>query len=383
MSDPLAVREPEPWEAPPSFVLSGSIGGGHDSVAAACTDALAAGGSQAVTLNCMELLGTSAQRIGEQLFRKGLSIPPLFDAFHFSQLRSSSRMAEALERASAKRLVPALRERLSEVAGGLLLSVFSTGAGAAGRLRTEEPSWRTVVYCTDATAHRLWIHPGVDRYLVTSPAAAGTVRQFDPFADVVEVPPAVRAPFFAAPPRAAAREALELEAEGPYALVMGGAWGLGSIATTAGALADSGWQVLVVAGSNRKLERRLRADSAGRPGRTVGSVIPFGVTARIPELMAAADVVVTSAGQTCHEARVVGRPLIVMDMVPGHGRENLLAELAKGGALACQPRPEAVVRAAEAALDGALPRSWPWPMASAARWEETFLSAVGDLLKGP
>jgi processive 1,2-diacylglycerol beta-glucosyltransferase len=365
----------------PSFVLSGSIGGGHDSVAAACTAALVAGGSHVVNLNCMELLGGSQRRIAEQLFRRLLAVPPLFDAFHFSQLRTSSRLAEALERASAQRLVPALRERLSEDAGGLLLSVFSTGAGATGRLSAEQTAWRSVVYCTDATAHRLWVHPGVDRYLVTSPSAAGTVRQFEPFADVVEVPPAVRAPFFAPPTRRAARQDLGLEAEGPYALVMGGAWGLGSVAAAAGALAASGWQVLVVAGSNRKLEQRLRNEPAGHTGRAVGSVIPFGVTPRIPELMAAADVVVTTAGQTCHEARVVGRPLIVVDMVPGHGRENLLSELSKGGALACEPHPDAVVRAAAAALDGALPEARPWPVASAAQWEETFLSAVGDLLK--
>lgn len=366
----------------PVYVLSGSIGRGHDSVADACVSAFTSRRVASSALDCMHLLGGPGQRVGEYAFKKLLSVPPLFDAFHFSQLRAGSGLASSLESAAARRLVPALRHELSRSpGGGLLLSVFATGAGAAGRLTAGDDRWHTAVFCTDATAHRMWVQPGVDTYLVCSPTAAGTVLQYDPFAHIVTIPPPVRAPFFEVPDRQSARRQLGLSRTGPHVLMTAGGWGLGPVAEAADALARAGFHVLAVAGDNRKLERRLRTLAQAFGPTDEGSITPWGFTPRIPELMAASDVVVSTAGQTCHEARVVGRPLIVLDTVPGHGRENLLLEVARGGALACPPEPGAVVGAVIAVLDGALPASAPWPVSSAAEWQGLFLDAVADLLK--
>jgi processive 1,2-diacylglycerol beta-glucosyltransferase len=86
-------------------------------------------------------------------------------------------------------------------------------------------------------------------------------------------------------------------------------------------------------------------------------------------------VVVTSPGQTCHEARVVGRPLVLLDVVPGHGRENALHEIESGGAFACSPFPDSVVGVVEAIL--ARPLELPkWPVASAQEWGAMFLATV-------
>jgi processive 1,2-diacylglycerol beta-glucosyltransferase len=237
------------------------------------------------------------------------------------------------------------------------------------------------VFCTDATAHRLWVQPGVDRYLVCSRAAAGTVRQYDPFADVVELLPPVRSAFFNAPSQQSACELIGLSNEAPRVLLMAGGWGLGPLDDGARTLAAAGYQVMVIAGQNHRLLGRLRATAQALNGKVTGKILPLGFTARVPELMAAADIVVTSPGQTCHEARVVGRPMVILDIVPGHGRENLLLELAKGGALACPPSPSMIVHSVTALLDGALAAPPPWPVASAAEWEGLFLSAVSDLVK--
>ena len=48
--------------------------------------------------------------------------------------------------------------------------------------------------------------------------------------------------------------------------------------------------------------------------------------------MAASDLVITSSGDTCTEARTVGRPLLLLDVVQGHGRDNLQHELELGDA---------------------------------------------------
>jgi hypothetical protein len=54
---------------------------------------------------------------------------------------------------------------------------------------------------------------------------------------------------------------------------------------------------------------------------------------------------VTSSGDTCREARTIGRGIVLLDVVPGHGRENLMHELELGGATACMATPESIARA--------------------------------------
>jgi len=117
---------------------------------------------------------------------------------------------------------------------------------------------------------------------------------------------------------------------------------------------------------------RRRAAAASRPRLAV-----FGYTEQIPALMAAADLVITSSGDTCAEARTVGRPLLLLDVVQGHGRDNLQHELELGDAGVTSPRPDQVVRSALAALDRAKPPP-PVPVRRPS-WEEAFAAALGSI----
>lgn len=363
------------------LILSGSIGAGHDAVSEACAGGLESVGAAIETLDCMDLLGNREHQIGERAFRTILGWPPLYDAFHFNGLRAGSRIARLLDDQANRRIVPAVEARLDDYpAGGLLLGVFATGAGAASRITQRRPTWRSVVFCTDATAHRMWVHPGIDRYLVCSPVAAATVRSYDPTADIVELPPPVRREFFTAPSKTAARERLALDPTIPWVMLAAGGWGLGPIGAAATHLANAGIGVLAVAGHNAKLEQTLRNAAMSLSGRAANRIVPFGFTDRMPELMAAADVVITAPGQTCHEARVVDRPLAVLDIVPGHGRENLLLELTARGAVAVPGSPELITRSVMAVLDRGAGATEPWPVNDADEWQKAFLSAVSDLL---
>jgi hypothetical protein len=140
------------------------------------------------------------------------------------------------------------------------------------------------------------------------------------------------------------------------------------------ALADAGMHVLAVAGRQHAVERGLRGLAETTP-----RIRPFGFTDRVPELMAAADVVVALPGATtCSEARVVGRQLLLLDVMPGHGRDNLLHELELGAAHVCRPTPGGVAASASALRDEA-PR--PAARASTAgrpvpRWEPPFVAAL-------
>lgn len=367
-----SARPPQLRSTPDAaVVLSGSIGRGHDSVAEACRAALGSAGLPAEVLDCMSLLGNVGSRLGTEAFRRLISVPAIYDGFHFSQLRNGTWLPRALERAALRQLLPGVREEVYGAGGRpLVVSVFPTGVSAAGALKAEQPDLTTVAVCTDACVHRMWVAEGTDLYLVCSSLAAATIHRYAPGAPVAVVPPPVRAPFYEAPPKAETRDALGVPRDVPCVLLMAGGWGLGPLAETAEALARAGYWVIAVAGANQRLHDRLEA-AARREWR----IVPFGLTDRVHELMSAADAVVTSSGQTCNEARVVGRWLVILDIVPGHGRENTMHELEQGAALACSPDPRSVVAAVHA-IFREQPELPEWPVRGSAEWEGRFFAAL-------
>jgi processive 1,2-diacylglycerol beta-glucosyltransferase len=353
-----------------AVLLAGSLGLGHEMLARSCADVLERSGWRTRSLDSMSLLGAKSGEASERLFGRLVAIPGLYDGLHFAHLRTGSRLADLMDRAASARLVPSLRAELERQPADLVLSVFATGASAAAKLKAAAPARRTVVLCTDVAVHRIRVSEGTDLFLVTSPAAAASVRRYLPRAAVSLVPPPVRPAFYAAPSQQEARVALGVPLEGFCVLVIDSGWGFGPLVESVSALAAAGAHVLAVAGRQQSVERRLR-----ELARVTPRITPFGFTDRVPELMAAADVVVALPGATtCSEARVVGRQLLLLDVMPGHGRDNLLHELELGAAHACLPTPDGVTASALALRDEA-----PCPDAHATqapRWEPAFVAAL-------
>ncbi|MER5350900.1 hypothetical protein ABT093_11255 [Kitasatospora sp. NPDC002551] len=354
---------------PHALLVSGSLGQGHDVMARACADSLEDLGWTTGTVDAMALLGQRAGTAGEAVFRRLIGLPGVYDAFHFSALRPGARIALLADAAARRRLVPALRALIVRQRPELVVSVFATATSAVNRLRGTSRPFRHLVLCTDVTPHRLWVQEETDLFLVTSEVAACGVRRYRPDAPVAVLPAPLRAPFYRPPPRAEARAELGVPADARCVLLMSGAWGLGPLARTAAELADAGPHVLAVAGSNAELEHRLRRAATRRP-----RLHPYGWTDRVPALMAAADLVVTSSGDTCSEARALGRRLLLLDVVQGHGRDNLQHELELGHADVVSARPAEVVRSALAALTRPAPT--PSPSATPEGWRTGFTTAL-------
>ena len=357
-----------------AVILSGSLGLGHDVISEVVAESLTHLGWESRTLDCMGLLGRRAGRAGDWVFRRLTAMPGVYDGLHFAHFRPGTRLAAAMDRAATSRLVPALDAELRRRPADLVIAVFATGASAAARLSGGAPGPRTAVLCTDAVPHSLWVREGIDLFLVTSPAAAASVRRYVPHARACVVPPPVRPAFYRPLSQAVARRSLGVPADARCALLMGGGWGLGPLEAAAGALAAAGVHVLAVAGRNRRLAGRLEALASGAP-----RVHAFGFTERIVELMIACDVVVTLPGATtCGEARAVGRRLVLLDAMPGHGRENLQHELELGGADACNARPKDLTASVLAALDRAR-RPGPDGRRPAGEWDRAFAAALASI----
>jgi len=370
-----------------ALLLSGPHGLGHEMPMRSFRDVLQRSGWQVRTRDSMELLGSGAAHAGQRVFDRLMSVPGVYDGLHFAELRTGSRIATMAERAAARRVVPTLRADLDRAPVDLVLSVFATGALAAAGLKSATlpgavKEFRAVVYCPDVAAHKMWVHEGTDLFLVSSPAAAASVRRFRPLAPVALVPPPVRAAFYQAPTRRCAREMLEVPADARCVLLMDSGWGFAPLPAAAAGLAATGVHVLAVAGRNAGTERELRELAAARP-----NVTAFGFTDLVPELMAAADLVVALPGAaTCAEARVAGRRLLLLDVMPGHGRDNLLHELEQGNAEVCGPAAADVTASALAMLDSArqeVPRAPRWEPAFAAALEQIGLEVNAEAACAP
>lgn len=361
------------WPLRRALLVPGSISTGHQAAAIACAATLEALGWTTHTLDATWLTGQGWGPAAETTFRTMLAIPGLYDAFHYASLRTGNRLALQADAVSRFKLVPRLRDYLDRHPTQLVISISPTGASAVSTVAARYPSMRHVVFCTDALPHRLWIHPNVDLYLVTSVGAEPAVHRFQPDARVIVIPPAVRPEFYRPPTQRKARIGLGVADQDHCVLLIAGSRGLGPLAEIAEALASAGLAVLAVAGYNPRLERRLGIVAQRR-----AKVQVFGFTDRMPELMAASDLVITSPGGTCMEARTVGRPLLLLDLVQGHGRDNLQNELQFGDAAVTSKRPLDVVRAALAYLQRIKPPPVE-PTRSLADWEDRFRLALESI----
>src|ERR1700719_665095 len=119
------------------MLLTGPAGLGHAMMARRCTQLLAQAGCRTHRLDSMSLLGPWRGGAGERAFNRLVAIPGLYDGLHFAHLRTGSRLADGMDRASRARLVPALRAELEREPADVVISVFATGASAAARLKAE------------------------------------------------------------------------------------------------------------------------------------------------------------------------------------------------------------------------------------------------------
>jgi processive 1,2-diacylglycerol beta-glucosyltransferase len=362
------------WPRRRVLLVPGSSITGRQAAATACATSLEALGWTTYTLDATWLGSHGWGPAAEATVRRVLTVPGLHDAFHFAALRTGNKLALQADAVTRLRLVPKLRDYLDRHPVEMVISISPAGVSAVSTVAPRYPFMRHVVMCTDASPHRLWIHPRVDLYLVRSVAAEPAVHRFQPDARVVVIPPPVRAQFYRPPTQQGARIGLGLPEHERCVLLIAGSRGVGPLADIAEALAAAGLNVLAVAGDNSRLERKLRDVAERKP-----NVLAFGFTDRMPELMAAADLVITIPGGSCDEARTVGRPLLLLDLVQGHGRDDLLFELELGDASVTSKRPSDVVRSALACLE----RIKPAPSGttrSLADWEDKLKIALETIV---
>jgi processive 1,2-diacylglycerol beta-glucosyltransferase len=135
---------------------------------------------------------------------------------------------------------------------------------------------------------------------------------------------------FAEPVDAAGvRKRLGLRDDQPVLLVLSGGFGMGPVAEILAALdkVEQGFQSVVVAGRNQELRRDLASQDRSHPTHVLGFV------SNMHELMAVADLVISKpGGLTSSEALAMGKPLFILNPIPGQEAANSDFLLERGAA---------------------------------------------------
>ncbi|MEP7287715.1 MAG: glycosyltransferase [Chloroflexota bacterium] len=189
------------------------------------------------------------------------------------------------------------------------------------RKQPDRPPFITVV--TDlVSTHAFWYERSVDRILVPTQPAYDAGRAFGIRPDQMRVTGLPVNPRFAdgLVDKAEARQRLGWDPTLPALLLIGGGEGMGPLFRIARRInrLNATCQIAIVAGRNELLRDRLTAQTWNQPTH----IYPF--VTNMPELMAAADLLVTKAGPaTISEACIAGLPMILSDAIPGQEDGNV------------------------------------------------------------
>lgn len=191
-----------------------------------------------------------------------------------------------------------------------------------GAMLAKDPTFRPFTACvvTDFEAHALWMEPSVNLYCVAAEETkARLVARGVKAEEVVVTGIPVSAKFSQAVDAAAVRKTYGLRDDLPTLLVLSGGFGMGPVAEILGELdkIPTPFQTLVVAGRNEELRRELAGQDRKHPTHVLGFV------RNMHELMTLADLLITKpGGLTTSEALALGRPLFILNPIPGQEAAN-------------------------------------------------------------
>ena len=324
------------------LVLSAPVGEGHVAAARALAARMRALWPRTVVRE-VESTGSVARDTSlARSYAATMRYAPGLYGVAYDALLHAPRAAAPFKAVSASRIGHDLAPLVDEEHPDLVVSTYPMTTGGLAWLRRHgRLPGRSVAVVTDMAVHPYWAWRDVDETWTLLESSRDQALHVAPGADVRVAPAAVDVRF-APRDRAAARADLGLPTGSFTVLVSGGSLGFGHVdhvvdAVLAAAAPGRPVQAVVLCGRND----RLRADLKER-GLPRSVLRPLGWTDRVPDLIAASDVVLTTAGGViATEALAVGRPVVFAAPVAGHGRAGARLAEDAGLALVC-PRPSDV-----------------------------------------
>jgi processive 1,2-diacylglycerol beta-glucosyltransferase len=224
-----------------------------------------------------------------------------------------------------------------------LLIVTEIGAAEIAALGKRHGWLSTLIVAvqTDFHTEPPWVQPEIDFYCVGSEEARSQLIGWGVSSDRIKVSGIPIDPVFALPhDKPEILRSLGLTTEPPVVLVMGGGMGPAPLDQVVLRLESCGLglQVIAVAGSDRKMQARLES----LRDRVALELLVLGWTGHVPDLMAAADLLVTKpGGLSTSEALAAGLPMVLTHPIPGP-EERHIQHLVQHGAALYAPTSEQI-----------------------------------------
>lgn len=173
---------------------------------------------------------------------------------------------------------------------------------------------------TDFEAHALWMGEAVNLYSVAAEETkARLVARGASAENVIVTGIPISAKFSTKLDATEIRKRLGLRDDLPTLLVLGGGFGMGPVAEILGQLnhVKHAFQTIVVAGRNEELRRELSIMDHKHPTHV------YGFVTNMNELMTLSDLIISKpGGLTTSEALAIGRPLFILNPIPGQEAAN-------------------------------------------------------------
>jgi len=183
---------------------------------------------------------------------------------------------------------------------------------------------------TDFEAHALWMDPCVNLYCVAAEQTrARLIARGATAEEVVATGIPIASKFSQPPDRKSVRKRLGLRDDLTTLLVLSGGFGMGPVAQIVAELdkVSTPFQTLVVTGRNEELRRELAAQDRQHPTHVLG------FATNMHELMAVSDLIITKpGGLTTSEVLAMGKPLMIVNPIPGQEAANSDFLLERGAA---------------------------------------------------
>jgi processive 1,2-diacylglycerol beta-glucosyltransferase len=232
-------------------------------------------------------------------------------------IRKMTRLRRALSQLTTSKFVARLRKSKPEIV--VCTHYMPSEIVSAWKAETKRPPLLANVV-TDFEAHAFWMQPGVDFYFVAAEETKARLVARGLTADQVVVTGIpVSARFANVGDVSAVRKRLGLRDDLPVLLVLGGGFGMGPVVQILHELnkLSALTQIVVVCGRNEELRREAAVIDMRHPTRV------FGFVTNMHELMAVCDLVITKpGGLTTSEALALGKPVFVLNPIPGQEAAN-------------------------------------------------------------
>jgi processive 1,2-diacylglycerol beta-glucosyltransferase len=188
------------------------------------------------------------------------------------------------------------------------------------REKPDSPNPFVVSIVTDFEAHALWMEAGVDLYCVAAEETKARLvaRGVKP-ENIVATGIPISTRFLKETDEKAVRQRYGWRDDLPVLLVLSGGFGMGPVAEILQELdkVPAAFQTVVVTGKNEELRRELAAQDRKHPTQILG------FATNMHELMSVSALIITKpGGLTTSEAMALGKPLFILNPIPGQEAAN-------------------------------------------------------------